>query len=153
MKQLLKQYWQCKTTPEEEQLLLKFFSGETIPKELEIYKPLFLWKSEQKNIRPDKNKTFIPEKSLSGNLYPALKIAASVMILLTVGIGFYTHYQQEKFMDKMFSETYTDPKEAAKETGKVVAKVSSLLQLIPEKIISETITDSTETELRIDPIE
>jgi hypothetical protein len=153
MKQLLKQYWQCKTTPEEEQLLLEFFSGKTIPKELEIYKPIFMWKSKQKNIRSDKNKMFISKKSLTDRLYPALKIAASIMILLTVGIGFYTYYQQEKFMEKMFSETYTDPQEAVKETGKVVAKVSSLLQLVPEKIISETIIDSTEIELRANPVE
>jgi hypothetical protein len=156
MKRLLEQYWQCKTTPEEEQLLLEFFSGKTIPKDLEIYKPLFVWKNNRKRIRSTGNWKFTPEKSLFGGLYPVLKVAASVLIVLTVGIGFYTHYQQEKFMDKMFSETYTDPKDAVKETGEVVAKVSTLLQLVPEKIISETIINSTETEetvLTIDSVE
>lgn len=146
MKQLLEQYWQCETTPEEERFLQEFFSGKTVPKELEIYKSLFVWKNKQKNIRLDKEKIFIPQKTRIGNLYSTLKVAASVMILVTFAVGFYTHYQQERFMNKLFSETYTDPKEAVKETGKVVAKVSTLLQLVPEKFISGTIIDSTETE-------
>jgi hypothetical protein len=146
MKQLLEQYWQCKTTPEEEKLLQEFFSGETIPKELEIYKSLFVWKNKQKNIRLNKDRIFLPQKTWIDSLYPTLKVAASVMILVTFAVGFYTHYQQERFMNKLFSETYTDPKEAVKETGKVVAKVSTLLQLVPEKFISETFIDSTETE-------
>ncbi|MDR0413731.1 MAG: hypothetical protein LBH61_08030 [Dysgonamonadaceae bacterium] len=153
MKQLLEQYWQGKTTPEEEQLLQAFFSGESLPEELEIYRPLFLWKDRQKDIRLDRNEILAAPRTGAGNLYSALKVAASVMILVTVAIGFYTHYKQEKFMDKVFSETYTDPKEAVRETGKIVAKVSTLLQLVPDKLLSESTTDSTKTALTNDSIQ
>jgi hypothetical protein len=71
-----------------------------------------------------------------------LKIAASILILLTVGIGISTHFQQEQQMEKMFSDTYTDPEDAAKETEQIVAKVSSVLQFIQEKNILNEIPDS-----------
>ncbi|MDR0865334.1 MAG: hypothetical protein LBO74_10460 [Candidatus Symbiothrix sp.] len=144
IKQLLEHYWQCETSLEDEQVLQEFFSGNDVPEELKAYTSLFTWKEKQKNNLPDKNRISIPKKPLAVHFYPILRIAATVLVIITLGIGFYTHYQQEKFMDKMFSETYTDPEDAVKETGEVIAKVSSLLQLVPGKTISTEKADSLE---------
>jgi hypothetical protein len=140
--QLLESYWQCETSLEEEQWLREFFSGNNLPKELEIYRPLFVHANKQSGIKASKELITRVNRPLRLQFYPALKAAASILLLLTVGIGFFTHYQQEKQMDKIFSDTYTNPEEAAKETEQVVAKVSSVLQLIQEKNIWNEAVDS-----------
>jgi hypothetical protein len=142
IKQLLERYWQCETSLDEEQLLQTFFSGNNLPEDLRIYQTLFVRTTEQSKIKAGKELIAKVNKSLRIPFYPALKMAASILILLTVGIGFFTHYQQEKQLDKIFSDTYTNPEDAAKETEQVVAKVSSVLQLIQGKDIWNEILDS-----------
>ena len=142
IKQLLEKYWQGKTSLEEEKQLQDFFSGNDIPKEWKKYRPLFVWKDKQKAISIDKKAVTLQKKSIFVHLYPALKMAVSVLIMLTVGIGFYTHYRQEQAMDKMFSKT-TGNQEDTTISNEVMAKASSL-QLSPEKMISEEMFDSLE---------
>jgi hypothetical protein len=52
---------------------------------------------------------------------------ASFLIIISAGTGIYTHYQQEEFLKEVFSETYSDPQDAIKETQAVLDKVSSSL--------------------------
>jgi len=144
IKQLLEKYWQCNTTPEEEQLLQEFFSGESISEELLPYKSLFVWKAIQQDKKADKKLMKLPEKTVFRHFYPVLRIAAVILVIFTLAIGVNTHYQQEKFMNKVFSDTFTNPEDAVKETGEVLAKVSSLLQLVPERIIPANVLDSLE---------
>jgi hypothetical protein len=144
MKHLMEQYWRCETSTEEEQRLQEFFAGNAIPEELTAYTALFAWKEKQKNSRIDRKKLSIPQKSLFADFYPALRIAASVLVIITLGIGFHTHYQQEKVIDKMFSETFTEPEDTIGETGDVIAKVSPLLQLAPEKALFTESHDTLE---------
>jgi hypothetical protein len=136
IKQLLEQYWQCETSREDEQALQKFFSGDMVPEELKIYQPLFAWKNKQKEIRTTKERVFVskkssPQKPWMERIYPALKIAASVLVVLVFGISAYTHYRQEQFIDKMFSETYIDSADPIRDSLEVVAKASASV-LIPE---------------------
>jgi len=129
IKQLLEKYWACDTSVEEELALKAFFSGDAIPEELKKYQPLFLWKTKQKQLKGSRTLKTGSEKPASLQWYSFLKIAASVLLVLTLGIGFYTHYQQEKQMDKIFSETYSNPEDALQETQNVITKVSSALNL------------------------
>jgi hypothetical protein len=142
IKQLLERYWACETSLEEEQELIAFFSGNELPEELKVYQPLFALITGQSAIKAPKKLIRRIPKPLSLQFYPVMKMAASVLILLAVGIGFYTHYQQEKQMDRIFTDTCTDPEDAAKETERVIAKVSSVLQLIEEKNIWDGTLDS-----------
>jgi hypothetical protein len=142
IKQLLERYWTCETSPEEEQELIAFFSGNELPEKLKIYQPLFALITGQSAVKAPKRLIDKLPKPLSLQFYPVIKVAASILILLTVGIGFYTHYQQEQQMNKMFSDTCADPEDAVKETARVIAKVSSVLQLIDEKNIWDATLDS-----------
>lgn len=144
IRNLLEKYWNCETSQEEEQILFSFFSGEDIPGEWMKYKPLFSWKKRCLQERADK-KLFSPfQKPFAIRFYPMIKVAASILLVLTVGVGAYTHYQQEKLMDRIFSEseTYSDPEDALRETTKVITKVSSVLGTEKEKIAPEEKTDS-----------
>jgi hypothetical protein len=142
IKQLLEQYWQCETSLEDEQLLQASFEKKEIFQEEAVYKSFFAWKEKQRRQKTNRRFLLSPEKSLSGYFYPILKIAASVLIMIGFGISIYTYYQQEIFMNKVFPETFTNPEDAVNETREVVAKVSSLLQLIPEKIAGTENLDS-----------
>jgi hypothetical protein len=142
VKQLLKRYWQCETSEEEERVLQMFFCGDEVPENLKIYQSFFVWKDKQKKIRTERNFIFQSPKRWRESFYPVLRIAASILIVLVLGISIYTHYQQERFINKVFSETFTNQEDAIKEAGEVVARVSSLLQLVPERIIPVGESDS-----------
>ena len=133
---LLERYWQGETSLEEEKLLQNFFCGDdSDPEELKMYKSLFLWKNQQKAIHGTAVQPLVPKKPVKHYFYPAMKIAASVLIVLLFGIGVYTHYRQEQFMDELFSDSSTDVLDARKDSTEVVAKVS--LQLSPEQMEEE----------------
>ena len=140
----MEKYWNCDTSLEEEFALKTFFSGDSIPGELRKYAPLFLWKTKQLQLEGPQ----MPETEFKNPIrfqwYPFLKVAASVLLILTLGIGFYTHYRQEKYLDRVFSETYSDPEDALQETKNVIGKISSVLHLAKDKRIEAQETDSLE---------
>jgi len=133
IKQLLEKYWAGDTSSEEERALKAFFSGDKIPEELKKYQPLFLWKTRQMQLKGDRKLKTGIKKPVNFQWYSFLKIAASVLLVFTLGIGFYTHYEQEKQMDKIFSETYSNPEDALKETKNVIGKISSALNMAKDK--------------------
>ena len=147
VKQLLEHYWQCETSLEEEELLRTFFSGDNVPKDLKHYQSLFRHTNTLSEIKASKELKSEINKPLRLQFYPALKIAASILIVLTIGIGLHTHYQQENQMDRAFSDTFDNPEEAVRQTENVVAKVSSILQLLQEQKMQNEILDSLDIEL------
>jgi hypothetical protein len=151
--QLLDKYWNCETSQEEEQSLTAFFSGDEIPEEWQKYKTLFAWKKKQAQITGSKKLKSGPPKTQLVRFYPFIKVAASVLIFITIGTGVYTHYEQEKFMDTVFSETYSDPEEALRTTENVLEKVSAVLQLAQDKKVDTAVIDSLEVKTKTDTIE
>jgi hypothetical protein len=147
IKQILEKYWACETSPEEESLLADFLLSSEVPEELKKYRALFAWKKQQVQIVGSKKLKAGFESPRSVRFYPLVKIAASILLILTAGVGFYTHYEQERFMDAVFSETYSDPEEALKATENVIEKVSSVLQLVKDKTVDSQTTDSLEVKV------
>jgi len=141
---ILEKYWDGDTSVEEERALRTFFSGDSVPEELKKYQPLFLWKTKQLQIKGSKTLKTGFKKSPSIQWYPFLKIAASVLLIFTLGIGFYTHYEQEKYMDRIFSETYSNPEDALQETKNVIGRISSVLNLAKDKRAESQVSDSLE---------
>jgi len=142
IRQLLDKYWNCDTSPEEEQLLVDFFSTDNVPEEWKKYQTLFKWKKAQTLVRATPELKVEIGRPLVTQLYSILKIAASILLILTIGIGFYTHYRQVQWMDKVFSETYSEPKDSILDTKNAFEKVSSVLKLSQETDSLEN--DSTE---------
>lgn len=152
IEQLLERYWQCRTSLEEEKYLQEFFSGSKVPGELRKYIPLFQIKNKQKTVKAASYLKLLPEEQAKNHFYSIMKIAASFLVVLTLGIGFYTHYKQEKLLDMVLNETYTDPKDAVRHTGEIVAKVSTLLQLIPETVVVEDDSEELDMEMLNDSV-
>lgn len=132
IEEILERYWQCETSIEEERELRRYFSEGDIPQDIISYRALFAWREQASSQTMDKDVIPAGKKGIKIGFYPLMKVAAIALILLTIGIGFYTHYHQSQKVDRILSETYTDPQEAIKETDEVVAKISSLLREIEE---------------------
>ena len=150
---LLGKYWAGETSLEEESALRTFFSGDSIPEELRKYQPLILWKTRQLQLKGNATLENEFKKPSGFQWYSFLKIAASVLLVLTLGIGFYTHYQQEKYMDIIFSETYSDPEDALQETKNVIGRISSVLNLAKDKQAESQELDSLEQTSKSNMIE
>ena len=146
MRELLEKYWNCETSPEEEQKLREWFVGNDVPEDLQKYRNNFLTLDNfQKIEAPASVSRKVLAHLPSIRIYQVLKIAASVLIILSAGTGIYTHYQQEEFLKGVFSETYSDPQDAIKETQAVLDKVSSSL-LKAKDNIEELQEDAIEPE-------
>lgn len=142
---LLEKYWAGDTSLEEESTLKTLFSGNSVPEELRKYIPLFSWTTNQLQLTGNSVlKTELSKPAVHIQWYSFLKIAASFLLALTLGIGIYTHYQQEKFLDRIFSETYSNPEDALQQTKDVIGKVSTILNLAKEKRIEAQKLDSME---------
>lgn len=140
IQELLERYWQCETSVEEERELRGYFSRGDIPLDAAGYQALFDWKEKNAGLVFEKEPELPKMKRMDFSFYSLMKAAAVVLIFLSIGIGINTHYQQDKKIDQMLSESFTDPHEAVRETEEIVAKVSSLLRQIEEQ--SKQTTDS-----------
>ena len=94
IEQLLERYWQGETTLQEEDILRSFFSQPDIPDNLRKYQPLFSLEQEEplgddfdarilEMIGEEEPKTKII--TLTSRLMPLFKAAAIVAIILTLG--------------------------------------------------------------------
>ncbi len=97
--QLLERYWNGETTLEEEEILRAFFSQIDIPKEMEAFRPLFLYEQVERKSNKlgdefdDKVFAAIDEPTtvkahtvtLATRLMPLFRAAAIVAIILTLG--------------------------------------------------------------------
>lgn len=120
IRQLLERYWQCETSIEDERLLRDAFAHHPLPDDLKATQALFEWKSRQRAIQAAPLQPR-PVARPAAALYPVLKIAAAVLLVLTFGLSIQTHYRQEKWMDRLFSDN-PDLLDTRKDSTDVVAK-------------------------------
>ncbi|MDR0960938.1 MAG: hypothetical protein LBM62_00015 [Mediterranea sp.] len=96
IEQLLERYWQGETSPEEEALLRDFFSGDAVPKHLLRYKDWFAYQLlQQAELGEDFDERVLAQIEtpvvkakrvrLTGRFFPLLKAAAVVTLMLVIG--------------------------------------------------------------------
>ena len=97
IEQLLKRYWQCETSLEEEAQLRAFFSGSDVPAHLLRYKELFVYGQLQQEVRLDEDfdarvlaeieAPVVKAKrlTLAARFIPLFKAAAVVAVILSLG--------------------------------------------------------------------
>jgi hypothetical protein len=119
---ILEKYFQGETTIAEEKELKEYFSSPNVAQHLEQYKPMFGYFSQVKQQKSTQN---IPLKTKKRNV-AWLSIAASVVVLLSIGTYFYV---SEKNTAPVVAQselgTYDDPEEALKATQKALALLSN----------------------------
>lgn len=119
---ILEKYFQGETTIAEEKELKEYFSSPNVAQHLEQYKPMFGYFSQ---VKQQKSTHEIPLQTKKRNV-AWLSIAASVVVLLSIGTYFYV---SEKNTAPVVAQselgTYDDPEEALKATQKALALLSN----------------------------
>lgn len=90
-KEQIERFLNGETTNAEEKELYAFFAGTDIPYSLKKYQPMFLWYAGGM-------KDGLPKKQrMAFRLWKKLCIAASVVVVLGIGLGVYHHIDNQKY--------------------------------------------------------
>ena len=115
---LLEKYFEAETSIAEEKELKDYFASSDVAPPLEQYKPIFGYVVQAKQ---EQFTATIPLKTKKRKSVVWLSVAASVVVLLGVGLFTYNNYNQAKSEDL---GTYDDPEVAFRETQKALALIS-----------------------------
>ena len=128
---ILEKYFQGETTVAEEKELKEYFFSPNVAQHLEQYKPMFGYFSQ---VKQQKSTHEIPLQTKKRNV-AWLSIAASVVVLLSIGTYFYV---SEKNTAPVVAQselgTYDDPEEALAATQKALALLSNNVNVGIESI-------------------
>jgi hypothetical protein len=133
LEELLKKYWDCETSLEEEAQLREYFRSDSIPEHLKETAVLFRYFEEQKaqslDPRFDKGLVAGLKKTApvgGGRLvrlvYNSMKIAAGIAVLLMA--TYFVRQEIRKDDPVAIEDTYDDPQRAFEETKKALLMIS-----------------------------
>lgn len=138
---LLQKYWNCETSPKEEQQLRDYFLENDLPEELTHLKPLFTYVNEEQSAVPGSNFNARLKASIRASsrnrryitirvFTPMLRVAVS--LLLVVGLTLSIYFVSKQYNKPIFAETYHDPNAAIKDATYALMKISDALQASEE---------------------
>lgn len=149
IEQLLERYWECETTPEEENILHTFFSQKNVPAPLARYKDLFVYERQQgeQSLGEDFDRristaiglgnTSLPASprvvraahiTLSQRLRPLYRAAAVVAIVTLAGTAAQHSFTRQSAADgqgwdynqSAYKDSYSDPDQAYEATENIL---------------------------------
>ena len=146
IEQLMERYWQGETTLQEETILKTFFSQPDIPENLRKYCALFAFEAEKTEVLGEdfdarmlemvgeapKAKTI----TLSSRLMPLFRAAAIVAIVLTLGNA----------AQAPWDRGWDDPKEAYAKFHQQEADSVNALETIQAENVADSVKNTTPTE-------
>lgn len=160
IEELLKRYWQCETTLEEEQQLRDFFLVEDVPFHLLHYKDLFVYQKQQLNeklgddfdarvLAQIEKASVVKAKRLTmvSRFRPLFRAAAVIALFLMLGNVAQRSFFNNSALDynyNTYKDTYDDPNIAYK-------KVSSALIILSEEINKSQDQNSADSLKTTDP--
>lgn len=122
IEKLLEKYFEAETSIAEEKELKDYFASLNVAPHLEQYKPIFGYAVQAKQEQFTATIPLIPNRrDKKRNIAVWLSVAASVVVLLSVGLFTFNHYNQPISGDL---GTYDDPEVAYRETQKALALIS-----------------------------
>lgn len=164
LEELLKKYWDCESSLEEEEQLRKYFCGNDVPDQWRETAILFRYFDEQKgkSVDPQFENVVVSQiKSTkrveSGKLvklfYNTMRIAAGVAVLLAA--VYFVRQELRSNNAVAVEDTYDDPQQAFEETKRALLMISkgfgnaeqqakkiNMFNEAQEKIQTPTTTDS-----------
>ncbi|PVX46881.1 hypothetical protein C8C85_2771 [Flavobacterium sp. 103] len=118
MEGLLEKYFEGETSIAEENVLKNYFSSSNVAPHLEQYRPLFGYFTEAKEQKFANEVLLVSKKRKMA----WLSIAASIVVLM--GVGTYSYFNENAVNENKELGTYDDPKEAFEATQKALAMLS-----------------------------
>lgn len=138
---VLEKYFQGETSSAEEQELTNYFTSANVAQHLEQYKPLFVY-FEQAKEQKSKHKISIDPIRKSYKLKAAwLSIAATVVVLL--GVGMYVYTNNSVVDNSQDLGSYDDPEVAFRETQKLLSMLSTNVNTGIESVQYIQVYDNT----------
>ena len=122
IEELLEKYFEGSSNEEEEQVLKVYFSQEKVAAHLQQYQSMFGYFSKAKTIESKRENSFNDFRSNKKKRRINFSVAASVLVLIGVGMFMYMNYLPINQEDL---GTYDDPKIALQETQKALSLLSS----------------------------
>jgi len=131
MEELLKKYWNCETTLEEEKQLREFFGGNNIPDQWKDTAALFQYFEETKKKSLNDlafegqvmRKVNGPKQGMLVKLvYNAMRIAAGLAVVIAA--TWFIRKEVRETAPQAVVDTYDDPKMAFEETKKALLMIS-----------------------------
>jgi hypothetical protein len=128
---LLKKYWNCETTLEEEKQLREYFGGHNIPDQLKDTASLFRYFEEAKKKSLNDlafdgqvmHKVHAPKQGRMARLaYNAMRIAAGLAVVIAA--TWFIRSEVRQTTPQAVVDTYDDPKLAFEETKKALLMIS-----------------------------
>lgn len=147
IEQLLERYWSGETSLEEENILRAFFSQKDIPASLLPYRDIFVYQAVSKSEEvldsdfDDKILALIDEPevvkartiTLRQRLAPMFKAAAVVAIMLTLGNAIQVPFNEEQALPEMNMAEYARPQKGPSVAKVDSAKTDTLPKIAPEQ--------------------
>lgn len=124
IEELLEKYFQGETSIAEEKELTNYFSSSNVAQHLEQYKPMFGYFSLAKQQTSSQNVALISKNESKGLKRIWWSAAASVAVLLGVGMYVYNTTTTNASVATNELGTYDSPEEAFRETQKALALLS-----------------------------
>jgi hypothetical protein len=131
MEELLKKYWNCETTLEEEKQLREFFAGNNIPDQWKETAAMFRYfdavkKKSINDLAFDgqvlRNVNATKESKVRRLVYNAMRIAAGLAVVIAA--TWFIRTEIRSSMPQEVVDTYDDPKMAFEETKKALLIIS-----------------------------
>ena len=147
IEQLLERYWSGETSLEEENILRAFFSQKDIPASLLPYRDIFVYQAVSKSEEvldsdfDDKILALIDEPevvkartiTLRQRLAPMFKAAAVVAIMLTLGNAIQVPFNEEQAQPEVNMAEYARPQKGLSVAKVDSAKTDTLQKIAPEQ--------------------
>lgn len=141
IEELLKKYWECETSLEEEQMLRDYFISDTSAEQFRDASTLFRYFEQQK--KKSLHDTFIDDvaiKRLKKNsegrqvnlIRNSLRIAAGIVVLMTA--IWFVRSEIRKTTPAEMIDTYDDPQLAFEETKKALLMISKSFGTAEEQV-------------------
>lgn len=144
IKSILEKYWAGESTLDEEQKIYSYFKKGNVAGALKTYAPVFDYLEDERNLSidvsdevmnkiSDKRKVIpikIETKLFSINWQKAVAIAASLLLVITLGINTYQKQVQAK---ELKYDTFQTPEEALEQTKAALAYLSARMNKGTEK--------------------
>ncbi|MEP7267022.1 MAG: hypothetical protein ABI844_05300 [Saprospiraceae bacterium] len=141
IKSILDKYWAGESTLQEEKIIYQYFEDGQVDEAFKEVAPLFSYLKDERDIKIDLEEVVMRKissshtsgKILKLNWQRAIAIAASLLLVLSLGVSTYK-YQISKRTELMTMDTFQSPDEALAQTKAALAYLSARMNKGTEKV-------------------
>ncbi len=141
IKMLLDKYWAGESSLEEETTLLNYFNQSVVDEEFKVFQPLFNYFERERSTTVDLEdqvmeriqKQKLVTKVISMQWKQMVALAASFLLLLSLGIFMYQTNKSQQEKQIVMTDTFQSPEEALAQTKAALLYLSNRMNKAADK--------------------